>query len=487
MSNSQKKKCVLLVDDNLDLLVTTQEVLEDPEFNYKVITLSNSTKIREVLEENQDRIDVVVTDLQMPMKSGEEVLDEVSDFDVNLPVIVFTGEGNKQKNHLIAAGAKGFVDKADSVHIALPNAIEIALSSKRKVKGRGRKFIYRDEKMKQVLDMVTKLAAVPSPVLIEGEPGTGKELIAYKVHNQRLKHLRRAGDQVSEKMHPYVAVNCGALSKTLLESQLFGHKKGAFTGSVADQDGVFVAAKRGTLFLDEITELDLDLQVKLLRALQEREVTPVGATKAIPIHARVVTATNRPIQQLVNEGKFRADLYYRINVVSLKVPPLRDRIGDIQPMAEAFLRDFAEEYNCEPRQLTEPARVALESYQWPGNVRELHNCIERSFALGGNASEIRVEDFPPEISLRFASEHSSDDAELLSSFQEATQRTTEALVEGRSLTATASHFKTYDELVAEHIREALNRSRGVKSRAATMLSIDRNRLYRLIEKYQIST
>ncbi|NCG55269.1 MAG: hypothetical protein GWP35_00030 [Proteobacteria bacterium] len=156
-------------------------------------------------------------------------------------------------------------------------------------------------------------------------------------------------------------------------------------------------------------------------------------------------------------------------------------------MAEAFLRDFAEEYNCEPRKLTEPARVALESYQWPGNVRELHNCIERSFALGGNASEIRVEDFPPEISLRFASEHSSDDAELLSSFQEATQRTTEALVEGRSLTATASHFKTYDELVAEHIREALNRSRGVKSRAATMLSIDRNRLYRLIEKYQIST
>jgi len=379
--------CLLLVDDNEEFLESIKLRLEvDDDTDFEVITLSDPENVLDLLDEMNGKIDVVITDLNMPVMSGDVLTNKVSHYDNNLPIIVFTGEGNREsKKRLLELGAWDFLEKGEDSRFpgisSLISAIDKVWAHAQK--GRSshkRNFIFRDAEMERVSGMITKLAEGMSPVLIQGEPGTGKELIAHEVHTRRLRHLMRQGERVTEKDYPYLAVNCGALSRTLLESQLFGHKKGSFTGSVSDQDGVFVAAGKGTLFLDEITELDLDLQVKLLRALQEREVTPVGSNTPVQVHARVVTATNRPIQQLVQEGKFRADLYYRINVVNLEVPPLRDRKNDILPLALTSLREIAKEYNCANRELTEEARAVFAGLRLARKcqgIEQLHRTLFR--------------------------------------------------------------------------------------------------------------
>ncbi|MAJ28896.1 hypothetical protein CBD41_05760 [bacterium TMED181] len=481
ISNNFAPQHILIIDDHEETLESTKLVLET--LDYKVTTLLDPTQAITLLDAGIEDIDIVITDLNMPRLNGEELTSQISTLYGNLPIIVYTGNEERETNkRLLDAGAWDYVEKGTDWENLLCSIDKVWSHAQKRRGVRARRLIFRDDKMKRVTRMIGKLAEIPSPVLIQGEPGTGKELIAHEIHSKRLFHLQGQGVRVTEKDYPYLAVNCGALSRTLLESQLFGHKKGAFTGSVADQDGVFVAAGKGTLFLDEITELDLDLQVKLLRALQEKEVTPVGSNQPVPVHARVVTATNRPIQQLVQEGKFREDLFYRINVVNLEIPPLRERKMDVIPLAQAFLTEIRTEYNCAERELTEEASRALTAYDWPGNVRELHNCIERSFALGGHPTYIRVEDFPPEIV-----DGTVDLDGSMNGFREANERMTHALGQGLTSPVGAGRFQTYDELVAEHIRAALKESRGVKSRAATLLSIDRNRLYRLMDKYQIQT
>ncbi|MCI0652560.1 MAG: sigma-54 dependent transcriptional regulator [Planctomycetes bacterium] len=318
--------------------------------------------------------------------------------------------------------------------------------------------------IEKIYRIVERVAELPAVVLIEGEPGTGKELVARSIH-ERAAGAAGGGDAAAAADYPYVAVNCGALSRTLLESQLFGHKKGTFTGAVADQVGVFVAAGRGTLFLDEITELDLDLQVKLLRALQEREVTPLGATQPIAVDARIITATNRDIGALVKAGTFRADLYYRINVINIRVPPLRERSGDIPLLAGWFSKATAERYGIAPRALSESALAAMMSYPWPGNVRELQNVVERAFALGEHERVISLEDLPPEIAGGGLAKHSGGNAGLAP--------------------FGTSAFLSYDQAIRLHLLRALEASRGVRTRAADLLGIDRNRLYRLLQKYRI--
>ena len=227
------------------------------------------------------------------------------------------------------------------------------------------------------------------------------------------------------------------------------------------------------IILPFCSKLDMDLQVKLLRALQEREVTPVGSNRPVPFHARIITATNRPIQEQVQQGKFREDLFYRINVINLDIPPLRDRREDVIPIAKFFIDELHQQYQLPgERTLTAEAEKALFQYHWPGNVRELHNCIERSFALAGHPELIRVEDLPPEVV-------------GLQGFAESCETAGRAVVQRAAAAMPADRFQTYDEVVADHIRKALSRSKGVKSRAANLLSIDRNRLYRLMEKYEI--
>lgn len=470
---------VLIVDDQEYTLESARAVMEA--VGYKVATLSDPTQALKILHDfidEQNPIDLVITDLDMPRLNGEQLTDQISGIFKDLPIIVYTGAGEREtKKRLLEVGAWDYLEKQGSVEDLLCTIDKVwAQVLRRKMEGEkpAPKLIFRDEVMKQVINTIRKLASVPSPVLIQGEPGTGKELVAHEIHLQRMIHLNKIENRsVNQKEYPYLAVNCGALSRTLLESQLFGHKKGAFTGSVADQDGLFVAAGKGTLFLDEITELDMDLQVKLLRALQEKEVTPVGSNRPVPFHARVITATNRPIQELVQQGQFREDLYYRINVINLDIPPLRDRRDDIVPIAKHFIDKLHQEYKLSvERTLTPEAEKVLQQYHWPGNVRELHNCIERSFALAGHPELIRVDDLPPEVV-------------GLQSFAESCETAGRAVVERAVAVASSDHFQTYDEVVAEHIRKALNHSKGVKSRAASLLSIDRNRLYRLMEKYEI--
>ncbi|MEE2883439.1 MAG: sigma-54 dependent transcriptional regulator [Planctomycetota bacterium] len=470
-------KKILLVDSEQSTLKSTRKVIED-RCKYSVHAISDPKKVIDILEWND--IDLVISDLDLPRLDGAEVARMVRDYDENIPVIIFTGKGNRQlKMRLLEAGAWDFVPKGLGDPEALVIAIDKAFTLLERKRSKSRRLIAKDRQMKKVFSMVKRVAEVPSTVLIQGEPGTGKELIAHEVHQKRNECLRKQSENFTEKDHPYLAVNCGALSRTLLESQLFGHKKGSFTGSISDQDGVFVAARRGTLFLDEITELDLDLQVKLLRALQEREVTPVGSTVAVPIHARVITSTNRPIQDLVRDEKFRADLYYRINVVTIEIPPLRDRRSDIQPLAEHFLKEVSRDYNCRPRQLAAESIQLMEKYSWPGNVRELHNVIERSFALGDDPSHVTPEDLPVEI------REGGGVGEGLRGFQAAARAVEDGLSVSTNSGVPSAEVPTYDQLVADHIRLALLRTRGVKSRAANLLSIDRNRLYRLMHKYKI--
>ncbi len=311
--------------------------------------------------------------------------------------------------------------------------------------------------MQTISRIIERISGLPSTVLIEGESGTGKELIARALHERRAEQTESGNGEST----PYLAVNCGGLTRTLLESQLFGHRRGAFTGAERDADGIFLAARRGTLFLDEITALDLDLQVRLLRALQERQFYPLGSTEPVPFRARIIAATNQPMRTLVAERKFRADLYWRLNVVNIHVPPLRDRIDDLSSLVEYFLHVFSSEYDAPiPRVSREVMEVFL-SYHWPGNIRELRNSIERVFAVGADPERFTLDDLPPEL-LADTGGASEED--------------------GRP-----THFKSLEQAVREHLTRALEITNGVKGHAANLLKMDRNRLSRMLKKYGIET
>jgi len=283
-----------------------------------------------------------------------------------------------------------------------------------------------------------------STVLVSGESGTGKELVARTIHQ---------GGPLAER--PFIAINCAGLSETLLDSQLFGHRRGAFTGAVADHDGVFRAAHGGTLFLDEVSEIPLSLQPKFLRALQEREVTPLGASVPVSVDVRLIAATNRDLEAEVRGGSFRADLFYRLNVVHIEMPPLRAHPEDIPHLVEHFLQSFSRQYRVSPKRVTAEALERLTAYTWPGNVRELQNLIERAFALS-TAETITLEDLPPAVAGWTPPDAGAGDGTELS---------------------------TLGDMERRLIAAALRKSEGNKKEAARLLGIDRQRLYRKIEKY----
>ncbi len=293
--------------------------------------------------------------------------------------------------------------------------------------------------MRQLFDRIRKAGQLPprTSILIEGESGTGKELVARAIH------------QLGSPGEPFIAVNCGAINANLLEDQLFGRLRGAFTGAESDRDGFFVAAGRGTVFLDEIGELPHELQAKLLRATQEREVIPLGADRPVPWHARLIVATNRDLRELIQSRSFRKDLYYRISAIRIDVPPLRKRLTDVPLLAEYFINRLSRESKKRKR-LSERALEVLTSYDFPGNVRELQNAIEYAFVLGPDV--IGPADLPRELQAR------------------------EVEVE---------QFRPLADVERAHIVNALRMAGGKKVQAARFLQIDRNRLYRLIQKYGI--
>jgi transcriptional regulator with GAF, ATPase, and Fis domain len=306
---------------------------------------------------------------------------------------------------------------------------------------------------KCVLDTASVVGCRECPVIITGETGTGKEMVARMIHHQS-----------SRSKSVLVPVDCTTLTGQLFESQLFGHVRGAFTGAHSDSLGFFRAADGGTVFLDEVAEIPLELQSKLLRVLQEGMVTPLGSTKSYPVDVRVICATHRDLRRMVDDGKFRQDIFYRLNVVSVDLPPLRDRAGDVVLLARHFLAKQAKLYDESPKVLSPEAAKAITCYNWPGNVRELANCMERAYVLSA-AEEIGLDSLPDEI------RHSRPDEMRY-------EHPAAALKDG-------SAVMTLEEAMIGAIKAAMKESNGVKTLAAEILDVERHRLNRLISKYNI--
>jgi two-component system NtrC family response regulator len=405
----------------------------------------------------QEAFDLVLTDQRMPDLSGLEVLEAVRSTSPETAVVIITAYGTIETAvSAVKAGAADYLTKPlnldDLLHrvhrvrerqrlVAENRELREALAERHRVEG----IIGDSGRMQEVLSLVRRVAPSDATVLIRGESGTGKELIARALH---YASPRAAG--------PLVKVNCAALAESLLEAELFGHEKGAFTGAVASRKGRFELADGGSIFLDEIGDLPPHLQVKLLRVLQEREFERVGSSRPIKVDVRLLAATHRNLEALVREGRFREDLYYRINVVTIMLPPLRERREDLPPLIEHFLRAFAGKNGKTVRGLTREAREALLRYDYPGNIRELENLMERAVVLTRD-DVIGVEDLP--LALETPASGSGEEAGLI------------AAVEG---------------LERRMIREALAKADGTQTRAAELLGISERVLRYKLKKYGLS-
>jgi DNA-binding NtrC family response regulator len=448
------KNRILVVDDDQDHCDLLQSALTRLGCN-----ATTTTSPREALElVGRETFDAIVTDIGMSDMSGIELCTRIIGTRPDVPVIVVTAHGSMEAAiSAMRAGAYDFLTKpVDHKLLGMSVAratehhrlqAEVKQLREASVQRSGSSTLIGDSRaMKGVQDLIARIGSSDVSVLIEGETGTGKELVARGLH---ASSPRRAG--------PFVAINCAAVPSNLLESELFGHARGAFTDAKAQRDGLFVQASGGTLFLDEIGEMPLEMQTKLLRALQERTVRPVGANTELSFDARIVTATHRDLESDVDEKRFRQDLFYRINVVKIQVPPLRERSGDILVLGTHFLNKFAERAGKGAMTLPPQVAALLLAYRWPGNVRELENCMERAVALA-RLDHISAEDLPEKIRSyrpdRFVV--SADDPE---------------------------EIMTLDELDRRYIVRAVKLLNGNKSRAAQVLGLDRRTLYRRLEKY----
>ncbi len=387
-----KKISILLIEDDPSLNALT--TLELKRRGYEVDSAKSGEEGCRKFENNPD---IVITDLKLGDMDGLEVLKRVKKYDPKIEVIVVTGHGSIDNAvDAIKAGAFDYLTKPvdpEELALTLEKAVEhrnlIAEVETLKANVRDKYslhgIVYASSKIHKVLDLVNKVAKTESTVLILGESGTGKELIARAIHEQS---SRRHGS--------FVAINCGALPEGLLESELFGHVKGSFTGADRNKRGLFEEASEGTLFLDEISETTPALQVKLLRALQEGEIRRVGDNHPIKVSGRLLAASNKNLEKLVATEKFRDDLYYRLKVFPIEIPPLRERAEDILPLAEYFLRKAQKKISGSAQRFSPEAAKALKDYSWPGNVRELEHTVERMLILASQA-EIGLEDVPAEI------------------------------------------------------------------------------------------
>ncbi len=364
-------KNVLVIDDEPDI----RELLD--------ITLArmglDSTSVGSVAEAlaalNEQRFDLCLTDMRLPDGDGLEIVKYIQKQFPQLPVAVITAHGNVEAAvTALKSGAFDFVSKPVDLQM-LRKLIEAALQLKPATaesgSGAERPMLLGDSPaMRKLRGMISKLARSQAPVFIQGESGTGKELVAREIH--------RAGPRAGQ---PFIAVNCGAIPGELMESEFFGHKKGSFSGAIADKEGLFAAAEGGTLFLDEVADLPLNMQVKLLRAIQERAIKPIGEQHEQPVDVRILSASHKDLQDEVAAGRFRQDLFYRLNVIELQVPPLRDRREDIEVLANHFLQRIAAQWGTPPARLSAEALEKLRGYDFPGNVRELENILERACTL----------------------------------------------------------------------------------------------------------
>jgi len=447
-----KKTEVLVVDDERD----TCDLLEMA-LSRQGMQVTTCTTAADALEKVASRdFDVVLSDLTMPDVSGLELCERIIALRPDVPVVLITGHGSLETAMgAIRAGAYDFVTKpieSKTLGVVVSRAVQHRrlrdqIKQLRAANDANASIIVGGSPaMRKVADLIDRVGDSDASVLIHGETGTGKELVARAVHN---KSKRREG--------PFVAINCAAVPHSLLESELFGHARGAFTDAKSTRVGLFQQANGGTLFLDEIGELPVDVQPKLLRALQERKVRPVGDNREIAYDARIVAATNRDLENEVREKRFREDLYYRINVVKVEVPPLRSRGSDTLHLAHHFLKVFAERSGKPTIQLSERAAERLMAYEWPGNVRELENCIEHAVALA-RFDQVTVEDLPEKLR-----------GYLAGSFVATANDPTEIV--------------TMEELEKRYLLRVFKLVGNNKSRAAEVLGIDRRTMYRKLERY----
>jgi nitrogen regulation protein NR(I) len=383
-------KRVLVADDELNMRRVLEAILRRE--GYDVITAANGV---EALGGMSANVHTVITDLKMPGLDGMALLKKLSVEYPDVPVVMITAHGSVENAvEAVKLGAFDYLEKPfeqEQIRQVVAKAINTYALARRDPRpeepsGRGRfRLVGESPAIRQIYAVVEKVADTPSTVLITGESGTGKELIARALHENSSRHAA-----------PFIKINCAAIPKTLMESELFGYDKGAFTGAVGAKPGRFELAHGGTLFLDEIGEIPVEMQVKLLRVLQESEFERVGGIKTIKVDVRLVTATNRDLQQEIGAGTFRDDLFYRLNVVPIHIPPLRERREDIPLLAEHFLAKFNERLKKQVASISPEAIDRLVSYNWPGNIRELENLMERT-VLFCEAQAIRVSDLPPEI------------------------------------------------------------------------------------------
>ncbi|NLG61356.1 MAG: sigma-54-dependent Fis family transcriptional regulator [Candidatus Cloacimonetes bacterium] len=445
---------IMVVDDERGILDTVEILLRGEDF--EPVALQSGKEAIARLEEIDP--DIVLTDIRMPGVTGLDVLQAVRAHDPEVPVILMTAQASLQSAmQAVNEGAFYYLQKpfsnAELVALCRRAAQTRRLTTenktlKREIRRRdtsnAKRPVGRNRAFLEVVRLAETVAPTDSTVLITGESGTGKEVIARFIH------------ELSERESgPFISINCGALPENLLESELFGHVKGSFTGAVRDKEGLLVAAEGGTFFLDEVGEMSPALQVKLLRAIQEREVVPVGATDPVDIDVRIIAATNRDLEQEIRRGTFRSELYYRLNVISLHLPPLRERPEDVALLAEHFLQALAEDKGGTPRTLTPDALSALQAYEWPGNVRELENALERA-AILSKGDAVDVDALPSRIT-------NPESAPLVSE---------------------RPHTNPTLELIERaYILWVLQAEGGNKARAAEVLGIDPSTLYRKLNRY----
>ncbi|MGH7285513.1 MAG: sigma-54-dependent transcriptional regulator [Polyangiaceae bacterium] len=449
---------VLLVDDDR-LLCETLEIGLRKRGHRTVWRTAPSEALAALAAEN---FDVVVTDLQMREMNGLELCERVAQNHPDVPVLVLTAFGSLDSAvAAIRAGAYDFISKPVELDV-LAIAVERAASNKRlrdEVKRlrieaehwpHDADLVGESVVMRSLHDLISRVVTSEATVLVTGESGTGKEVVARTIH----KRSRRASG-------PFVAINCAALPEHLLESELFGYARGAFTDAKETHAGLFVQARGGTLFLDEVGDLPSSLQPKLLRVLQERCVRPLGAKSEVAVDVRIISATNQDLEEAIEERRFRQDLYYRLNVVQVPLPPLRARGGDILPLALRFIRQFAEVSEKKVTGFSNEVGQKLVAYSWPGNVRELQNSMERAVALT-RLEEICVDDLPEKIR-DYRSSHvvvaGDDPAELV----------------------------PLDEVERRYILRVLDAVAGNKTAAARVLGLERKTLYRKLERYGVDT
>ncbi len=446
---------VLVIDDEMGILDTIRILLKNEGFT-PYTALGGKKGLEQIAALKPE---IILTDVRMPDVTGLDILASVRAHDPDAVVILMTAQASLQSAiGAVNNGAFYYIQKPfsnDELVAILRRACEFRAvrvenkQLKQEIRRRDKTAVTRpigkSKRFLELLKLAEHVAPTESTVLIQGESGTGKEVVARYIHN-----LSTRADG------PFLSINCGALPENLLESELFGHVKGSFTGAVRDKQGLFAAARGGSFFLDEVGEMPPSLQVKLLRVLQEREAIPVGATEAIPVDVRIIAATNRELEEEIRRGNFRSDLFYRLNVIALNLPPLRDRRDDLLLLLEAFLQGMAQEGGGEPKALSSDALDAVMVYEWPGNVRELENALEHAVVLS-RSNLIEAGALPERI----------------------TKRRKEPLVAERSY-----RNPTLEVIERAYIMWVLQAEGGNKTRAAEVLGIDPSTLYRKLSRYE---